>query len=355
MVTDRAKYGSSTEQRVYCAPAPDFSGYWVLPDVFFPLASGVVNNTLYIIGNGKLYWRTDVQAGTKFSTANIPFTVWSAAVLKDHFYYFTRNGIRRAAAADPFSTQTVFLGVFDNGIQGGGFPKFATAGGTLYLLSDYPLLSIDDGQNWSPWPISADLPWAGKVFSAGNQLFLDNAWVMNSTNGIDFNLWKPQGISELDYLEWQTMVAHKGYLFLSIPLRILLRRYRRSGASFHRPRPKLEPRLSVTQWISGLPLCTRYTPLLCRAAGWRWSDSCSLLRRRRPYLEPLQSRAARRLSMVLPRQAIRPIACRAADCITPTIWAKPGIPPSEHRNLEYILLQGYFGCDRRVFRKSAGQ
>jgi hypothetical protein len=218
VVTDRAKYGSSTEQRVYCAPAPDFSGYWVLPDVFFPLASGVVNNTLYIIGNGKLYWRTDVQAGTKFSTANIPFTVWSAAVLKDHFYYFTRNGIRRAAAADPFSTQTVFLGVFDNGIQGGGFPKFATAGGTLYLLSYYPLLSIDDGQNWSPWPISADLPWAGKVFSAGNQLFLDNAWVMNSTNGIDFNLWKPQGISELDYLEWQTMVAHKGYLFLKTSL-----------------------------------------------------------------------------------------------------------------------------------------
>lgn len=213
-VTDRAKYGS-IEQRVYCAPSPDFAAHWVLPNVTSVLSSGVANNKLYVIGNSHLYWLTDVQPGAKFTAENLPFTCWAAAVMKDHFYYFTRNGIRRATAADPVSTQTVFLGVFDNVIQGGGFPRFATGeGGILYLLSYYPLRSTDDGQTWQPWPLSANFPWAGKVFSAGNQLFLDNAWVMKSANGVDFSLWQPQGISETDYLEWQTMIAHKGYLFM---------------------------------------------------------------------------------------------------------------------------------------------
>lgn len=213
-VTDRAKYGS-IEQRVYCAPSPDFAAYWVLPDVTSAISSGVANNKLYLIGNSRLYWLTDVLPGAKFTAANLSFNCWTAAILNDHFYYFTRNSIRRAPVADPLSTQTVFQGVFDNVIQSGGFPAFGASGGTtLYLLSYYPLRSTDDGQTWQPWPVSTDFPWAGKVFSAGNQLFLDNAWVMNSTNGVDFSLWKPQGISELDYLEWQTMIAHKGYLFM---------------------------------------------------------------------------------------------------------------------------------------------
>ena len=203
---------------VYTATSPDFTNPVNLPfqtGTFESSASAIHNGKLIIIGNtGLVFTRDDFSPNVKFTSSNIGTQPWEAFFANGYFYYVTYQNVYRAPADDP-SNRVSVLSVFSrNPIGSYQEQRFHQAQNDLILLSELPILSVDNGLTWNLLPLAQNQSWSGKVYQLNNTLYFDNSWAMRDAGGLNFELWNPQGIAGEQFSDWKNVVAHKGSLYL---------------------------------------------------------------------------------------------------------------------------------------------
>lgn len=221
LVCNKTTDASPVGARVYVSDTPDFAAYSTLlfpHEIYESKASGYFNGKLTVVSNNqRVYQKSDFNPAVKFSQQATPFHYWECSYTNGHFYYVSNREIYRAPADNPADMTEVFSNY--NFLHLSTWPPdFISDGINIYLASDFPLWSTDDGLTWKPMPEWDLHQWAGEIESIGSQLFMNNGVAFKGDSPQNLGLWNPSGLPENQprYLFIDQIVAHQSALYLPV-------------------------------------------------------------------------------------------------------------------------------------------